>query len=177
MSTDADTSDPGSPHGAWTGDGIKEFTTKAVEIGRQTAEAAARLSRRKPVAAALLLAAAPVLAACGSTGTSQPASASELTRLGQGQQAEQHVLAAATDYRAALAQNPSYLPALLGLAELATPSVPVEAAALLDQAVTIAPADAEAHRLLGKVLISMGEKRAGRNQLLVAARLGTGPGS
>ena len=56
---------------------------------------------------------------------------------------------------------------------LVTPeqSVPVESVALASQAVSLAPDDAAAHRLLGDVLISMGETAAGRAQLRIADRL------
>jgi Tfp pilus assembly protein PilF len=111
------------------------------------------------------------LAACGSGAAPLPTGESGLTRLGQAQQATRHTQAAETDYRSALADDPSYVPALLGLAQLAAPAVPVEAVALLDQAVAIAPDDAAVHRQLGQVLISTGESLAGREQLRIARQL------
>jgi Tfp pilus assembly protein PilF len=132
---------------------------------------------RRAVSARVVLAfvaVAVTLAACGSSATPLPTGESGLTRLGQAQQAGHHVDAAETDYRSALADDPSYVPALLGLAQLAARAVPVESVALLDQAVAIAPDDAAVHRLLGQVLISMGETLAGREQLRIAQHLERG---
>jgi len=123
------------------------------------------------VATTLRLAVVLLLAACGTTGTGRPVTASGLTRLGQREYASHHPQLAAMSYRAALARDGSYVPALIGLAEIAIPFVPVEAAALLDEVVAVAPTDAAAHRLFGQVLISMGEAQAGRAQLGIAARL------
>ncbi len=79
--------------------------------------------------------------------------------------------AAASTYKAALASDWSYVPALIGLAEIDLASVPVEARALAGQAVSIAPSDGEAHAVLGRALSSLGLDRAGRRQERIAARL------
>jgi Flp pilus assembly protein TadD len=66
------------------------------------------------------------------------------------------------------------VPALLRLAELNATTEPVVAEALLEQAITISPNDAELHRRLGHQLISMGDVAAGRAQLRAAAKLRDG---
>jgi len=136
-----------------------------VEGGRPTAQ-------RLPGVVALAVSALATcsLAACGSSYVAP--TAASLTRAGRADQAAYRQGAATVSYRSALSLDPSYVPALLGLAELAERSVPVEAVALADQAVSLAPGDAAAHRLLGTILISMGETQAGRAQLRIAARLG-----
>jgi hypothetical protein len=98
--------------------------------------------------------------------------AARLTVLGNEAERAHDVWAAAADYRAALASDWSYAPALFGLSRIELRSAPVEAAALLDIAVETSPASAEAHRLLGRALLAMGETATGDSELRKAAQLG-----
>ena len=75
------------------------------------------------------------------------------------------------DYRAAIAADPTYVPALYNLAVLLAPSEPRQAITLYRQAVTQEPNDADARLNLGFALLATGQQAAGRAQLAEAIKL------
>lgn len=75
------------------------------------------------------------------------------------------------DYRAAIAADPTYVPALYNLAALLAPTEPHEAIPLYRQAVAQKPNDADARLNLGFALLATGQKAAGRAQLAEAIKL------
>jgi Tfp pilus assembly protein PilF len=75
------------------------------------------------------------------------------------------------DYRAAIAADPTYVPALYNLAVLLAPTEPRQAITLYRQAVTQEPKDADARLNFGFALLATGQKAAGRAQLAEAITL------
>jgi Tfp pilus assembly protein PilF len=75
------------------------------------------------------------------------------------------------DYRAAIAADPTYVPALYNLAVLLAPTEPRQAITLYRQAVTQEPNDADARLNYGFTLLATGQQAAGRAQLAEAIKL------
>lgn len=88
----------------------------------------------------------------------QPANQYALYDLGLVEQEQNDTVDAETHYRAALAVNPNFAPALFNLAIVVTPSSPTEAQALYGQVIALQPNDAAAHLNLGFVLQGLGKK-------------------
>jgi tetratricopeptide (TPR) repeat protein len=78
---------------------------------------------------------------------------------------------AINDYEAALAGDPSYVPALYNLAVLETPTRPKDAAVRYGDVIRLQPANAAAHLNLGFVLKSLGQPVAAETQWNDAIRL------
>ena len=88
----------------------------------------------------------------------QPANQYALYDLALVEQLQNDSVDAETHYRAALAVNPNFTPALFNLAIVVTPSSPTEAQALYNQVIALQPNNAAAHLNLGFVLQGLGKK-------------------
>jgi Flp pilus assembly protein TadD len=75
------------------------------------------------------------------------------------------------DYRAAIAADATYVPALYNLAVLVAPTEPRQAIPLYRKAIAKEPNDADARLNLGFALLAIGQKAAGRAQIAEAIKL------
>ena len=101
----------------------------------------------------------------------QPKNQYALYDLGDVEQFQHQSAAAETHYKQALVINPKFENALYNLAILETPSDPAGAKALYLQVIAITPQDAVARLNLGRVLLTLGLKKAGDAQINLAVKI------
>jgi len=101
----------------------------------------------------------------------QPNNVYALYDLGDVEQFLHQDAAAKTHYLMALAVSPKFSNALYNLAILDAKSDPRQAKVLFLQVIALTPNDAAARLNLGKVLLALGEKKAGDAQINLAIKL------
>ena len=101
----------------------------------------------------------------------EPKNAYALYDLGDVEQFQHQAAAAATHYQQALAVQPRMENALYNLAILDSSSAPATAKALYLQVIAMSPRDAVARLNLGRVLLSLGEKKSADAQINLAVNL------
>jgi tetratricopeptide (TPR) repeat protein len=101
----------------------------------------------------------------------QPANYLALYDLGLIEQLQNKITDAENHYRASLAVNPNFAPALFNLAILVTPSSPSQASALYQQVLSLQPNNASAHLNLGYVDLTLGSRAEAITQFRAAIRL------
>jgi tetratricopeptide (TPR) repeat protein len=101
----------------------------------------------------------------------EPRNVYALYDLGDVEQFQHQDAAAATHYEQALAVNPKFENALYNLAIIDSKSKPREAKVLYLEVVALYPNDAVARLNLGRVLLTLGEKKAADTQINLAVNL------
>jgi len=101
----------------------------------------------------------------------EPKNVYALYDLGDVEQFQHQDAAAATHYQEALAVNPKFENALYNLAIIDSKSKPQQAKVLYLEIVALYPRDAVARLNLGRVLLTLGEKKAAATQINLAVNL------
>ena len=101
----------------------------------------------------------------------EPKNVYALYDLGDVEQFQHQDAAAQTHYLMALAVSPKFENALYNLAILDAKADPRQAKVLYLQVIALTPHDAPAHLNLGKVLLALGEAKAGDAQINLAIKL------